>query len=566
MSLNESHNPDAPVIVIVGGVAGGASAATRARRMNEHAQIIMFEKDEHVSFANCGLPYHVGGEIPDRESLFVARPELFVQRFNIDVRTRHEVLSIDRAQREVLVLNHNTGEQSRQRYDKLILAPGAAPIVPPLEGVGADNVFSVRNVADTDRINAFIASAQPAHAVVVGAGYIGLEMMEQLHARGIAVTLVELQPQLLPLMDPELAHMLEVETREHGIDLRLGDGIAAIESSAGLATGVVLGSGETLATDMVILGIGVRPNTQLAEAAGLSLGETRGIAVNAHSQTDDPAIYAVGDACEYTFGPTGQQMRVALAGPANRAGRLAGEHAATAQSAPAPRAWGTAIVRVFGLAAGMVGLTMGAARRMGISARCCVVRANHHVSYYPGAQPVTLKLVYEPQEGRVLGAQAVGREGVDKRIDVIATAMHFGATVHDLSELDLAYAPPFGAAKDPVHMAAFVASNDLAGVAEVMPIDADLAAYQVLDVRSREEVRASALNGAPHALNIPLHELRERIGELDAAQPTVVSCASGNRSYIAVRILKQRGFATVYNLSGGALLRAHAVLSSTEAR
>lgn len=391
--MTDSHTTASPTLVIVGGVAGGASAATRARRMNEHATIIMFEKDEHVSFANCGLPYHVGGEIAERDSLFVAKPALFAERFNIDVRTRHEVVGIDRSRHEVTVRDHNTGEYVSQRYDKLILAPGATPVVPQLEGIEAGNIFSVRNVTDTDRINAFMANAQPRRAVVVGAGYIGLEMMEQLHARGVAVTLVELQPQVLPLMDPELAHMLEAEIAAHDIDLRLGDGISAIVSAEGLATAVVLDSGKTIDTDMVILGIGVKPNTQLAEQAGLSLGDTRGIRVNAHSQTDDPDIYAVGDACEYTFGPSGKQMRVALAGPANRAGRLAGEHAVTGRSAPVPRAWGTAIVRVFGLAAGMVGLTMNMARRSGLDARCCVIRANHHAGYYPGAQPVTLKLV-----------------------------------------------------------------------------------------------------------------------------------------------------------------------------
>lgn len=557
--MTDSTTAASPTLVVVGGVAGGASAVTRARRMNERATIIMFEKDEHVSFANCGLPYHVGGEIAERDSLFVARPALFAERFNIDVRTRHEVLDIDRARREVTVLNHTTGEQFRQAYDKLILAPGAAPIVPPQAGISASNVFSVRNVTDTDRITAFMTRAQPGRAVVVGAGYIGLEMMEQLHARGVAVTLVELQPQVLPLMDPELAHMLQEEIAVHDIELRLGDGISALVSAEGLATGVVLGSGETIDTDMVILGIGVKPSVQLAEQAGLSLGESGGIHVNAHGQTDDPDIYAVGDACEYTFGPTGRQMRVALAGPANRAGRLAGEHAVTGSSAPVPRAWGTAIVRVFGLAAGMVGLTMSMARRSGLDARCCVIRANHHVGYYPGAQPVTLKLVYDASTGRILGAQAVGREGIDKRVDVIATAMHFGATVHDLTALDLAYAPPFGAAKDPVHMAGFVAANDLAGTAVLMPIDSDLDGYQVLDVRSRDEVAGSALCGAPHAINIPLHELRERIAELDSTQPTVVSCASGARSHVATRILMQRGFNTVYNLSGGTLLRAHAL-------
>ncbi len=562
--MSDQNQSNSPTIVIVGGVAGGASAATRARRMNEQAHIIMFEKDEHVSFANCGLPYYIGGEIKDRAKLFVAKPETFIDRFRVDVRTMHEVVSIDRANKVVHVTNRLTGENLEQKYDKLILAPGAAPIVPPLEGIDSDNVFTLRNVADTDRITQYIDAKKPKHAVVIGAGYIGLEMMEQLHELGLKTALVELQPQVLPLMDPELAHMLESEIAEKGIALHLGDGIASLTAQDSTAKSVTLNSGTTIETDMVILGIGVRPNTKLAEDAGLSLGNTRGIKVNEFSQTDDPDIYAVGDACEYTFGPTGQQMRVALAGPANRAGRLAGEHAATGASAVVPKAWGTAIVRVFSMAAGMVGLTMKMANKLGLNAKCCVIRSNHHVGYYPGAEPVTLKLVYEAETGKILGAQAVGKEGIDKRIDVIATAMHFGGKVQDLAELDLAYAPPFGAAKDPVHMAGFVASNDMAGISTVMPIDADLNDYQLLDVRDQEEVQAKALKGAPHAIHIPLNELRKRLNELDPSQPTVVTCASGPRSYMATRILMQHGFDKVYNLSGGALLREHATLAENE--
>lgn len=560
--MSDQNQSNSPTIVIVGGVAGGASAATRARRMNEQAHIIMFEKDEHVSFANCGLPYYIGGEIKDRANLFVAKPETFIDRFRIDVQTMHEVVSIDPDNKVVHVTNRLTGENLEQKYDKLILAPGAAPIVPPLEGIDSDNVFTLRNVADTDRITQFIEEKKPKHAVVIGAGYIGLEMMEQLHELGMKTALVELQPQVLPLMDPELAHMLETEIAEKGIALHLGDGIASLTAQDGTAKSVTLNSGTTIETDMVILGIGVRPNTNLAEDAGLSLGNTRGIKVNEFSQTDDPDIYAVGDACEYTFGPTGQQMRVALAGPANRAGRLAGEHAATGNSAVVPKAWGTAIVRVFSMTAGMVGLTTKMANKLGLNAKCCVIRSNHHVGYYPGAQPVTLKLVYEAETGKILGAQAVGKEGIDKRIDVIATAMHFGGKVQDLTELDLAYAPPFGAAKDPVHMAGFVASNDMAGISTVIPIDADLSNYQVLDVRDKAEVRAKALKGAPHAIHIPLNELRNRLNELDPSQSTVVSCASGPRSYMATRILMQNGFDKVYNLSGGSLLREHVALAS----
>lgn len=550
-------------IVVVGGVAGGASAATRARRLNEAASITIYEKDEYVSFANCGLPYFIGGEIPARDSLLLVSPELLRRRFRIDVNVRHEVTSIDRSRRTVTVLDRDAGRSFEKTYDKLILAPGASPIVPPIPGTSAENVFCLRNVPDADRIKAwlddpgsrqpYVEGAAPRHAVVVGAGYIGLEMVEQLVGLGVDVTLVELQDQVLPLLDPEMARSLQEELTRRGVRVLVGDSVAAIDDEGGRARSVRLGSGRELPVDVVILGVGVRPNVHLAQSAGLEIGEDGGIRVSDTLQTSDPDVYAVGDAVEYVFGPTGESRRIPLAGPANRAGRIAGEHAATGRTATrlAP-VLGTSAVRVFSLTAGMTGLSLSAARRAGKSAEAVTVRALHHVGYYPGAQPMNLKLVYDPDDGRVLGAQAVGGEAVDKRLDVIATAIQLGGTVRDLAGLDLSYAPPFGAAKDPVHMAAFAACNALDGVVTLRQPGDDLDGVQLVDVRTPAEVESMP---CPGATPIPLDELRDRIGELDPERPTVVTCLSGQRSYIASRILSQSGFASVANLTGGATMR-----------
>lgn len=555
------HRENQPLrIVIVGGVAGGASAATRARRVNEEAQIILFEKDAHVSFANCGLPYYIGGEISRREKLLVATPELFRERFNIDVRTRQEVLAIDRKRRVVQVVNHATGERYEQPYDRLILAPGASPIVPPMAGVDGPNVFTLRNLADTDEIVGWIRQRQPERAVVVGAGFIGLEMVEQLVRRGLSVSLVELQDQVLPPLDPEMAYPLHEELERHGVSLHLGTGIAGLTLAAdGWAAGVQLDNGDELPADLVVLGLGVRPNVALAKDAGLTLGSQGGIAVNAHLQTSDPAIYAVGDAVEYTFGPTGAPMRVPLAGPANRAGRLAGEHAATGRGQPMAPVMGTAIVRVFEQTAASTGLSLKLARRLNVAAASVTITANHHAGYFPGAQPMTLKLIYAPDTGRILGAQAVGRAGVDKRMDVIATAMRFNGTVRDLAGVDLAYAPPFGVAKDPVQLAAFAASNQLDGLVDFTPADADLSGVQVVDVRTEREVARDPLVGVEQVVVLPLDELRDRLNELDPQQPTVVACRSGMRSYVAARMMREHGFTQVSSLDGGQVVRRRAL-------
>ena len=551
------------IIVIIGGVAGGASAATRARRANEHADIILFEKDEHVSFANCGLPYYIGGEIDERGKLLVASPQLLRERFRIDVRTRQEVTAIDRQRKTLRVFNHATGQSEEQRYDKLVLSPGAAPVVPPMPGVDAANVFTLRNLADADRIKSAVTrEGGVRHVTVIGAGFIGLEMVEQLVATGVKVTLVELQPQVLPLFDPEMAQPLEADMRRAGVEVIVGDSVRQFECGGSHVTAVELMSGTRFETNAVVVGIGVRPNTRLALDAGLVIGASGGIATNDVMQTNDPDIYAVGDAAEYPYGPTSSRMRVALAGPANRAGRIAGEHAATGRAASMKPVLGTSIVRVFAQTAAMTGLTERLAKRLKIPHESVIVHGRHHAGYYPGAQPISIKLLFAPDTGKVLGAQIIGQEAVDKRIDVIATAMSFGATVRDLAGLDLAYAPPFGSAKDPIHMAGFVASNRLDGLVRFVGPGDDLDGYQVIDVRTPAEFAKEPLAHASHAINVPLDSLRERLSELDASQPTVVVCASGVRSYAAARILQQNGFADVRSVSGGAKSRADAVAAA----
>ena len=538
-------------ILIVGGVAGGASAATRARRMNENAEIILIEKDDHVSFANCGLPYHIGEEIPRRESLLVATPEFLEKRFRLDVRVAQEVISIDRDTKTVSIRRRDSGEIYSQPYDKLILAPGASPIVPPMPGGDARNVLTLRNLTDTDRIKGFVDSAAIKRAVVVGAGFIGLEMVEQLVHRGVDTSLVELRPQVLPLMDPEMARPLEEELVRHGVTVHLGKSLTeVIVGDDGLATAVKLSDGKPVETDLVIVGIGVRPNVALAVDCGLEIGRGGGIATNDRMQTSDLDIYAVGDAVEYMYGPTEKPMRIALAGPANRAGRLAGQHAATGQSPAMQSVLGTSIVRVFGVTAAVTGLTEGLAQRMEIANRNVTIVGNHHAGYYPGAEPMTLKLTYAPEDGRVLGAQCVGGQGVDKRIDVIATAMHFKATVQALAGVDLAYAPPFGSAKDPVHMAAFVACNQLDGIEQLCKAGDSLEGKLVVDVRTKPEVEREPLEGVERVIHIPVDELRDRLGELNPREPLIVTCGVGVRGHIASRILQQHGF-DVQNLSGG---------------
>ncbi|MBI4578974.1 MAG: FAD-dependent oxidoreductase [Planctomycetes bacterium] len=566
-----------PRILIVGGVAGGANAATRARRMNEQAEIVVFEAGEHVSFANCGLPYYIGGQIADRGKLFLATPAYFKSTFNIDVRTGHEVLEIDRAGRRIQVLNRATGERRWESYDKLILSPGASPIVPPWDGVASENVFTLRDVADTDRIKSYVDGQGPRRAVVIGAGYIGLEMVEALVERGLAVTVVEQQPQILPLLDAEIAAEIEAVLRKRGVELHLARTVERLTVRDGRVTQVHLAAhpetlksdrleagptqtdrleaGPTRASlpaDLVLLAMGVRPNVKLAASAGLTIGASGAIAVNEYSQTSDPDIYAVGDAAEVRHVVLGRSVRVPLAGPANRNGRLAGEHAVTGRSARATPVAGTAIVGVFGKAAAATGLSVRAAEQAGYHVGWSYAIRGHHVGYYPGAEQMILKLVYERRTRRVLGAQAVGGAGVDKRIDVVATVLHFGGTIDDLAGLDLAYAPQFGAAKDPVHIAAFVAQNEKDGLIRQRGVGEPPTDGQLIDVRSEQEVAAGA---RPGAVNVPLHTLRGRLDEFYRDRPVYVYCGVGQRAYNAARILVQHGFQDVWNLAGGTTLQ-----------
>ena len=539
-------------IVIIGGVAGGMSAATRARRLNEQAEIIVLEKSGHISFANCGLPYYVGGQIKGEQNLLLTTPERVRERFCIDARVHHEVTRIDAERHCVEGTNHQTGEAFTLAYDKLILAPGASPIVPKLPGIDAENVFVLRNVEDTQILYGYIAARKPTRAVVVGAGFIGLEMVEALRARDIAVTVLEKAPHVLPALDSEMSGWLEAELGRHAVELRTGVGLAALEADNGRVHAVITEAGERIETELVLLSMGVRPNLELAQMAGINIGKAGGIAADEFRRTSAPDIYAVGDAAEVVHRVNGAAARIPLAGAANRHGRAAGEHAATGNARPSAAVLGTAVVRVFGLDVAVTGLSRRAAVAAGFDVDTAIVHPNDHAGYYPGAQAMHLTLIYDKSTRKVLGAQAIGPAGVDKRVDVIATLLHFGGTVDDLANLDLCYAPQFSSAKDPVHFAAFVAQNQLDGVTpgadEAPTTNTERPAPQLLDVRTANEVCRGTLDGAIH---IPLDELRLRLDELDRTRPIVVFCQVGVRGHAAARILASHGFSDVRNLKGG---------------
>lgn len=539
-------------IVIVGGVAAGASAATRARRLNADAEIVVFEKGGYVSFANCGLPYYVGDIIQDRAKLLLQSPEMFKRRFNIDVHVHHEVTAINREAKRVQVTDLRSQQARWESYDRLILAPGASPILPPFAGLDAENVFVLRSMEDADAMRAFVDGRSVKRAVVVGAGFIGLETTESLMHRGIDVEIVEMAPQVLTPLDADMAASLAVYLRAKGAPLHLGHGVKDIQVANGRATGVVLQNGRSIDADLVVLSVGVRPNVKLASDAGLALGPNGGIQVNEQLETNDPAILAAGDAVEVVHVVTGRPILIPLAGPANKHGRLAGERAATDADIAAPKVAGTVIVKVFDLTVAMTGLSRRAAERAEMNAAHAVIKRGHHVGYYPGSQVMTIKLVYEPGTRRVLGAQIIGGAGVDRRIDLIATVIHFNGTVDDLAALDLAYAPQYGAAKDPVHIAAFVAGNQDRGlVAHVDPADVpslESAGYQIVDVRTPGEFAAGAIEGA---VNVGVDDLRGRLAQLDESRPVLVYCQVGQRGYVAARILDGRGRSDVKNLAGG---------------
>ena len=542
-------------ILIIGGVAGGASAAARARRLSEDAQIIMFERGPYISFANCGLPYHIGGEIAQRDALLLQTPESFKARFNVDVRVNNEVLSINTTAKSLTIKNGFTGEEYQESYDFLLLSPGAGPIVPPLPGIKNDRTFSLRNIPDMDAIIASLNTHQPKQATVVGGGFIGLEMAEALRHRGIATHLVELGPQVMAPVDPEMAAPLHRTLREHGVDLKLGVALEAVtdntqDNDAEFALTLQLNNGERLGTDILIMAIGVKPETRLAQAAGLTIGELGGIKVNQYMQTSDPFIYAVGDAVEDPDFVTGHQTLVPLAGPANRQGRLAANNMFGANETY-KATQGTAICKVFDLAVASTGLSEKALRRKGIAFEKVHLHAASHASYYPGGEPINLKLLFSPDNGKILGAQAVGKDGIDKRIDVLAVAQRAGMTVYDLQDLELTYAPPFGSAKDIINQAGFVASNALKGDVRIChsdEISAPSSQQCVLDVRNPAELER--LGAIPNAINIPVDQLRDRLDELPKDQEILVYCMVGLRGNVAYKQLVHNGF-TAKNLTGG---------------
>jgi len=537
-------------VLIVGGVAGGASCAARLRRLDETAEIVLFDRGPYVSFANCGLPYFVGNVIAEQRTLLVAPVELFQQRFNIAVHTRHEVIAIDRARRTIRVRAlDETGRPERdEAYDALVLSPGAAPIRPPLAGIDLPGVFAVRTIPDSVRIRSWIDERRPARAVVVGGGFIGLEMAENLARRGIEVTILEKLNQVMPPLDPEMAYPVQEHLAAQGVTLHLGDGLAHFEGDGGGRLVVLTEAGARLIADLVILSLGVRPETALAEAAGLPLGPRGGIAVDREMRTADPRIWAVGDAVEVIDVLTGQEVILPLAGPANRQGRVAAE-SICGRGRTFRGVQATAVVGVFGLTVATTGASEKGLRRAGVRGfERVYLHPGHHAGYYPGAKPIHLKLLFSVPEGRVLGAQAVGLEGVEKRIDVIAMAIQMGASVRDLAEAELCYAPQFGGAKDPVNLAGMIAVNHLDGLMPLADWDAlDASGALLVDVREAEEYAAGHIDGAR---NFPLSSLRERYHDLPRDRPLTVYCGVGQRAYYAVRFLNLNGHRAA-NLSGG---------------
>ncbi|MDU5512186.1 FAD-dependent oxidoreductase [Enterococcus gilvus] len=531
-------------IIIVGGVAGGMSAATRLRRLMEDAEILVLEKGPFVSFANCGLPYYVSGEIADREALLVQTPESLSARFNLDVRPFHEVTAISPEKKTVTIKNEQgTFEET---YDKLILSPGAKPLIPEMAGVAeATNVYSLRNVPDLDQIMAALAK-KPATATVIGAGFIGLEMAENLSSRGIKVTVVEKAPHVLPPLDEEMAAFVQNELIRNDVRVITGE---SAQSFTEQGQKIVLTNGEVLQSDMTILSVGVRPESSLAKDAGIKTGLGGGIMVDETYQTSVSDIYAVGDAIVVKQQISEEDALIALASPANRQGRQVADVIAGLKRSNRGSI-GTAIVRVFDLAAASTGLSERTVKQAGLDYQVVHVSGKDHASYYPGASELTLKLVFEPKTGKLYGAQGVGGKGIDKRIDILATAIKGGLTIFDLPELEFTYAPPFGSAKDPVNMLGYAAINLSEGISDSIQWsqlkEAREKGYQLLDVRNPEEL----VNGRfPDALSIPLNQLRERVSELDPTKAYIVSCHSGLRSYVAERLLKQKGF-KVKNLDG----------------
>lgn len=535
--------------IIIGGVAGGATAAARIRRADENAEIVLVEKGKYISYANCGLPYYIGGVIKSRDKLFVQTPEAFSRRFNVDVRTRHEALSIDTERHEVSIRRAD-GTTYTETYDRLLLSPGAEPVRPPLEGIDTEGIFTLRNVDDTDRIHSYLGTHRVRHAVVVGGGFIGLEMAENLHHAGAGVSIVEMADQVMAPVDFSIASHVHRHLMDKGVGLWLGRGVEKFTSDNG-SIKVWLNTGETLSADLVLLSIGVRPSVRLAREAGIELG-ARGIKVNRWLQTSSPDVYAVGDAIEYEHPIAGGPWLNYLAGPANRQARIAADNMVYGNREEYEGSIGTSVAKVFDITVGATGLAAKHLKRMGVPYLTSVTTSSSHAGYYPGAFNLTLKLTFAPDTGRIYGAQCVGVDGVDKRIDEIAMLIKRGGTVRDLVRTEQAYAPPFSSAKDPVAIAGYVACNTLDGVMPVVTwrelAAADRSEVCLVDVRTPEEYSLGTIDGA---VNIPLDDLRGRLGEIGRDSDVIVFCAVGLRGYLAQRILLGRGYRRVRNLAGG---------------
>ena len=542
-------------VVIVGGVAGGATAAARIRRLDEGAQIVVFERSGYVSYANCGLPYYIGGVITDPEELTLQTPESFWQRFRVDMRVRHEVTAIHPEKKAVTVRNLDTGTEFEERYDKLLLSPGARPTQPPLPGVACDRLFTLRTVEDTFRIREFVTGQRPRSAILAGGGFIGLELAENLRELGLEVTIVQRPRHLLSQLDPEMAAFLHAELRKHGVRLMLGHSVEGFAPAEG-GVEVLLKDEAPLRADMVVLAIGVTPDTALAKSAGLELGVKGSIVVNERMETSLPDIYAVGDAVQVRHAVSGLPAHIALAGPANKQGRIAADNICGGDSRY-PGSQGSCVLKLFALTAAATGLTETAARQAGIGCDKVYLAPASHAGYYPGGQIMTMKVLFEQGTFRLLGAQIVGGEGVDKRIDVLSAAIHAGLSARELESLDLAYAPPYSSAKDPVNMAGFMVDNLADGrlkqffwdEVDALPRDGSIT---LLDTRTPGEYARGHIDGF---VNLPLDELRERLEEIPRDRPVYVHCQTGLRSYVACRILAQHGY-DCYNLSGGYRLYA----------
>lgn len=536
--------------LIIGGVAGGATVAARLRRMDEKANIVLFERGKYVSYANCGLPYYIGDTINNREKLFVQTVKGFTDRFRIDIRTEQEVTAIRPDKKEVEVKNLSTGEIYTETYDKLVLSPGAEPLRPGIEGIGSKKIFTLRNVPDTDTIKNYINIEKPKRAIVVGGGFIGLEMAENLHDLGIQVDVVEMANQVMAPLDFSMAAIVHQQLTDKGVGLHLEDGVSRFEEKDGGVT-VHLRSGKQIATDMVLLSIGVRPETKLAKEAGLAIGERGGIAVNDYMQTSDADIYALGDATEVKNLVTGQPSLIPLAGPANKQGRIVADNIIFGNKKKYAGSIGTSIAKVFDLTVAATGANAKLLQRNNIPYTSSYTHGASNAGYYPRAVPMSIKILFDPENGKLLGAQIVGFNGVDKRIEMLEQVIQRGGTVYDLTELEHAYAPPYSSAKDPVNMAGFVAENILKGKSKIIQWRelAELPADTIrIDVRTRDEHK---LGSIPGFINIPVDELREHLDELPKDKLIVVSCAVGLRGYLAYRILVQNGFKNVRNLSGG---------------